>query len=368
MRCAAECGAGGWGRAGAGRPSWAAHLLTLAPCLRSASPAAAAWAGAQPAAAAAAQRRQRRARRGGGGKHHEGWGHCCRCGPLTCRPHAGPAAPMRVQVRAGTGGDEACLFALELFRMYERYAAAQGWKFEVGCLAAWLPVAAAAGRELSRGAWVGAGHKGTAYAAARPAHPPPPTLYLLVTTARGRLLAPSHRRWLSWARTTWAAASWPAPPFRARAASTASSSLSRGSTVCSACPSPSRVRVALHSSQCMPGCVLQTRPAPAPAPAPVHPSPPRPQAGACTRARHRWRCCRRRTRWMSQCGTRTFASTRTGVLGRLWCGRVARGQSAAGTTCGRGRACSRWAGGLTSPRRRTAGQALDARLSRPSLA
>jgi protein subunit release factor A len=37
-----------------------------------------------------------------------------------------------VEVRAGTGGDEACLFAWELFRMYERFAAAQGWKFEVG--------------------------------------------------------------------------------------------------------------------------------------------------------------------------------------------------------------------------------------------
>ncbi|KAL4856868.1 Peptide chain release factor 1 [Chlorella vulgaris] len=36
-----------------------------------------------------------------------------------------------VEVRAGTGGDEACLFALELFRMYERYAAVQGWSFEV---------------------------------------------------------------------------------------------------------------------------------------------------------------------------------------------------------------------------------------------
>ncbi|GAB4822374.1 hypothetical protein N2152v2_009420 [Parachlorella kessleri] len=36
-----------------------------------------------------------------------------------------------VEVRAGTGGDEACLFAMELFRMYERYAELQGWKFEV---------------------------------------------------------------------------------------------------------------------------------------------------------------------------------------------------------------------------------------------
>ncbi|MFA7430794.1 MAG: peptide chain release factor 1 [Rhodospirillaceae bacterium] len=36
-----------------------------------------------------------------------------------------------LEVRAGTGGDEAALFAAELFRMYERYAALQGWKFEV---------------------------------------------------------------------------------------------------------------------------------------------------------------------------------------------------------------------------------------------
>jgi len=36
-----------------------------------------------------------------------------------------------LEVRAGTGGDEAALFAAELFRMYERYAAGKGWKFEV---------------------------------------------------------------------------------------------------------------------------------------------------------------------------------------------------------------------------------------------
>eukprot|EP00887_Chlorella_sp_A99_P003068 scaffold9.g3068.t1 len=35
-----------------------------------------------------------------------------------------------LEVRAGTGGDEACLFAMDLFRMYERYAAGRGWKFE----------------------------------------------------------------------------------------------------------------------------------------------------------------------------------------------------------------------------------------------
>lgn len=36
-----------------------------------------------------------------------------------------------LEVRAGTGGDEAALFAAELFRMYERYSGLQGWRFEV---------------------------------------------------------------------------------------------------------------------------------------------------------------------------------------------------------------------------------------------
>jgi peptide chain release factor 1 len=36
-----------------------------------------------------------------------------------------------LEIRAGTGGDEASLFAGNLFRMYERYAALQGWKVEV---------------------------------------------------------------------------------------------------------------------------------------------------------------------------------------------------------------------------------------------
>ena len=35
-----------------------------------------------------------------------------------------------LEIRAGTGGDEAALFAGDLFRMYERYAANQGWKVE----------------------------------------------------------------------------------------------------------------------------------------------------------------------------------------------------------------------------------------------
>jgi len=36
-----------------------------------------------------------------------------------------------LEIRAGTGGDEAALFAGDLFRMYERYAASKGWKVEV---------------------------------------------------------------------------------------------------------------------------------------------------------------------------------------------------------------------------------------------
>jgi peptide chain release factor 1 len=36
-----------------------------------------------------------------------------------------------VEIRAGTGGDEASLFAGELFRMYSRYAESQGWRVEI---------------------------------------------------------------------------------------------------------------------------------------------------------------------------------------------------------------------------------------------
>ncbi|MGE4559296.1 MAG: peptide chain release factor 1 [Desulfobulbus sp.] len=36
-----------------------------------------------------------------------------------------------LEIRAGTGGDEAALFVADLFRMYSRYAEAQGWKVEV---------------------------------------------------------------------------------------------------------------------------------------------------------------------------------------------------------------------------------------------
>jgi len=36
-----------------------------------------------------------------------------------------------VEIRAGTGGDEAALFAADLYRMYSRYAQSQGWKADV---------------------------------------------------------------------------------------------------------------------------------------------------------------------------------------------------------------------------------------------
>jgi len=44
---------------------------------------------------------------------------------------AADARPAMLEIRAGTGGDEAALFAGDLYRMYERYAAEQGWKIDV---------------------------------------------------------------------------------------------------------------------------------------------------------------------------------------------------------------------------------------------
>lgn len=46
------------------------------------------------------------------------------------------AKPAMLEIRAGTGGDEAALFAADLYRMYERYAAEQGWKVEPVSIAA----------------------------------------------------------------------------------------------------------------------------------------------------------------------------------------------------------------------------------------
>jgi len=39
--------------------------------------------------------------------------------------------PAIIEIRAGTGGDEAALFAADLLRMYQRFAERHGWKFEI---------------------------------------------------------------------------------------------------------------------------------------------------------------------------------------------------------------------------------------------
>jgi len=41
------------------------------------------------------------------------------------------AYPAILEIRPGTGGEEAALFAADLLRMYQRFAEAQGWKFEM---------------------------------------------------------------------------------------------------------------------------------------------------------------------------------------------------------------------------------------------
>ena len=44
---------------------------------------------------------------------------------------AADARPAILEIRPGTGGDEAALFAADLMRMYQRYAEARGWKFDI---------------------------------------------------------------------------------------------------------------------------------------------------------------------------------------------------------------------------------------------
>ncbi|MEM9126860.1 MAG: peptide chain release factor 1 [Pseudomonadota bacterium] len=41
------------------------------------------------------------------------------------------ARPAMLEIRPGTGGDEAALFAGDLLRMYQRYAEAHGWQFDI---------------------------------------------------------------------------------------------------------------------------------------------------------------------------------------------------------------------------------------------
>ncbi|MGH1425244.1 MAG: peptide chain release factor 1 [Pseudooceanicola sp.] len=44
---------------------------------------------------------------------------------------AADARPAMIEIRPGTGGDEAALFAGDLLRMYQRYAERRGWKFDI---------------------------------------------------------------------------------------------------------------------------------------------------------------------------------------------------------------------------------------------
>ncbi|WP_300550325.1 peptide chain release factor 1 [Roseovarius sp.] len=44
---------------------------------------------------------------------------------------AADARPAILEIRPGTGGDEAALFAADLMRMYQRYAETRGWKFDI---------------------------------------------------------------------------------------------------------------------------------------------------------------------------------------------------------------------------------------------
>ncbi|WP_370284781.1 peptide chain release factor 1 [Pseudooceanicola nanhaiensis] len=51
---------------------------------------------------------------------------------LTLLPRdAADARPAMIEIRPGTGGDEAALFAGDLLRMYQRYVEARGWKMEM---------------------------------------------------------------------------------------------------------------------------------------------------------------------------------------------------------------------------------------------
>ena len=39
-----------------------------------------------------------------------------------------------MEFRAGTGGDEAALFAGDLYRMYQRHCEGKGWRWQVGSM------------------------------------------------------------------------------------------------------------------------------------------------------------------------------------------------------------------------------------------
>ena len=60
-----------------------------------------------------------------------------------------------LEVRAGTGGEEAALFAADLYRMYERYAAEQGWRVEP------VSTSGPVSTRIDTSAWSGACSKAT---------------------------------------------------------------------------------------------------------------------------------------------------------------------------------------------------------------
>ena len=62
-------------------------------------------------------------------KHHERLVHDLQLALLPTDPN--DERSVIVEIRAGTGGGEAALFAADLFRMYTRYAAIKGWRAEV---------------------------------------------------------------------------------------------------------------------------------------------------------------------------------------------------------------------------------------------
>ena len=64
-------------------------------------------------------------------KERSGSSWTATCRSSCCRRDAADDSSAIVEIRAGTGGDEAALFAADLLEMYQRYCALQGWKTEV---------------------------------------------------------------------------------------------------------------------------------------------------------------------------------------------------------------------------------------------
>ena len=54
-----------------------------------------------------------------------------RCSWRCCRRDDADERSAILEIRAGTGGEEAALFAADLARMYQRLAEARGWRWEV---------------------------------------------------------------------------------------------------------------------------------------------------------------------------------------------------------------------------------------------